>query len=55
MKQMSNNKNNKREQFGYQPDNNRGYQPPQYNNGYKPTITPKPAPPKGPTPSPKSK
>lgn len=31
-----------------------GYQPPQYNNGYKPTITPKPAPPKGSTPSPKS-
>ena len=33
---------------------NRGYQPPQYSNGYKPTITPKPAPPKCPTPSPKS-
>ena len=32
-----------------------GYQPPKPNSGYRPTTTPKPAPPKGPTPSPKSK
>lgn len=42
-------------QFGYQSNNNRGYQPPKPNNGYQPTTAQQPVPPKGPTPSPKSK
>ena len=46
---------NNKEQFTYQSNNNRGYQPLKPNSGYKPTAIPKPAPPKGPTPSPKSK
>ena len=48
-------KKNSEGHYGYQPDNQRGYQPQKCGNGYKPTSTPKPAPPIKPTPSPKTK
>ena len=38
---MNNSKQNNRGNFGFQPNNNRGYQPGHHNNGYKPS-TPKP-------------